>query len=66
MQCATARPVRQGIENTNASGNSISNRYTPYYPTPFLTSDYMRGTYYFEYDPTYPFFYTNEDNQELF
>jgi hypothetical protein len=40
MQCAISRPVRQQMFRSDV--DNVTMRTSPYYPTPFLTSDYMR------------------------
>lgn len=41
MQCVTSRPNRQRLY----SASSTSIKYSPYYPSPFLTSDYLHTLY---------------------
>lgn len=73
MQCATARPVRQPVVTSATVGRALTERYTPYYPNPMLTSDYLQDYYLWpsdgddvDADNFMPFTASNEDNTELF
>lgn len=74
MQCAISRPVRQQMFRSDV--DNVTMRTSPYYPTPFLTSDYMRVAWnpkhhiddgeFGGYEHQKMFTATNEDNTELF
>ena len=46
MQCAVSRPQRQSLPTSSVNWeNSTTKKYSPYYPLPFLTSDYVNTIY---------------------
>ena len=46
MQCAVSRPQRQSLPTYSVNWeNSTTKKYSPYYPLPFLTSDYVNTIY---------------------
>ena len=46
MQCVVSRPQRQSLPTSSVNWeNSTTKKYSPYYPLPFLTSDYVNTIY---------------------
>lgn len=79
MQCAVSRPVKQFLPTSDKNWEqSVMKKYSPYYPLPFLTSDYVNTVYYAmpngggenlggnEYSATALFRAANNQNNELF
>lgn len=70
MQCVVARPTRQAVPNqTNANENTLTKSMSPYYPMPFLTSEYILTRPYYSSpagDDHKLFTACNISNKELF
>lgn len=52
MQCVVSRPERQSLPTSSIWKSDTTRRYSPYYPLPFLTSDYINTIYGTQFETT--------------